>query len=48
MASSNHDSVKKFQREFSEIIEAGGYVPEQVFNGDETGLFYKDMPNRTF
>ena len=25
-----------------------GYLPEQVFNNDETGLFWKKMPTRTF
>ncbi|XP_069995013.1 tigger transposable element-derived protein 1-like [Penaeus vannamei] len=30
------------------IIEEGGYKPEQVFNMDETGLFWKRMPSRTF
>jgi len=33
---------------FREIIEEGGYKPEQVFNMDETGLFWKRMPSRTF
>ena len=25
-----------------------GYGPQQVFNADETGLFWKRMPSRTF
>ncbi|XP_060638038.2 chromobox protein homolog 3 isoform X1 [Anolis sagrei] len=33
---------------FKEIIKEGGYLPEQVFNMDETGLFWKRMPSRTF
>ena len=33
---------------FKAIIEEGGYKPEQVFNMDETGLFWKRMPSRTF
>ena len=28
--------------------EEMGYLPEQVFNNDETGLFWKKMPTRTF
>lgn len=32
---------------FKAIIEDGGYKPEQVFNMDETGLFWKRMPSRT-
>ncbi|XP_035214767.1 tigger transposable element-derived protein 1-like, partial [Stegodyphus dumicola] len=30
------------------IIEEGNYPPELVFNVDETGLFWKRMPKRTF
>uniref|UniRef100_UPI00358E5639 tigger transposable element-derived protein 1-like n=1 Tax=Myxine glutinosa TaxID=7769 RepID=UPI00358E5639 len=33
---------------FKTLIEEGGYRPEQVFNMDETGLFWKRMPSRTF
>ena len=36
------------EEEFPQIIEEGGYLPEQVFNMDETGLFWKRMPSRTF
>ena len=33
---------------FKTIIEEGRCKPEQVFNMDETGLFWKRMPSRTF
>ena len=33
---------------FKAIIEEGRYKPEQIFNMDETGLFWKRMPFRTF
>ena len=33
---------------FKKIISKGGYEPQQVFNMDETGLFWKRMPSRTF
>ncbi|KAM6435888.1 tigger transposable element-derived protein 1-like [Liasis olivaceus] len=29
-------------------MKAEGYVAQQVFNCDETGLFWKKMPNRTY
>jgi len=33
---------------FKKIMKEGNYLPEQVFNMDETGLFWKRMPSRTF
>lgn len=33
---------------FQKILEEGEYHPEQVFNMDKTGLFWKRMPFRTF
>ena len=30
------------------IIEEGGYSPKQIFNGDETILFWKGMPHRMY
>ena len=33
---------------FPKIIEENGYLSEQIFNMDETGLFWKRMPSRTF
>lgn len=30
------------------MIEEKGYVAQQIFNGDETGLNWKKMPTRTF
>lgn len=47
MASANMEAAKKFCEEFKKITEEGNYLPEQVFNVSETGLFWKKMPNRT-
>jgi len=44
-ASSDKAGTEKFIQDFSKIIEEGSYVPQQVFNADETGLFWKKMPN---
>ena len=30
------------------MIHDGGYVPDQIFNADETGLYWKKMPTRTY
>ncbi|GBN50728.1 Tigger transposable element-derived protein 1 [Araneus ventricosus] len=47
-ASSDVKAAEDYLKTFSELIEANGYIPQQVFNCDETGLFWKKMPNRTY
>ncbi|XP_070605089.1 tigger transposable element-derived protein 1-like [Erythrolamprus reginae] len=48
-ASADTGAAENFvQRTFKDLIAEGGYLPEQVFNMDETGLFWKRMPSRTF
>ncbi|XP_067132756.1 tigger transposable element-derived protein 1-like [Centruroides vittatus] len=47
-ASSDVKAAEAYIKTFSELIEAKGYIPQQVFNCDETGLFWKRMPNRTY
>ena len=46
-ASSDTKAAEDYLKTFAELIEAEGYVPQQVFNCDETGLFWKKMPKRT-
>ncbi|GBL95582.1 Tigger transposable element-derived protein 1, partial [Araneus ventricosus] len=41
-------AAEDYLKTFSELIEANGYIPQQVFYCDETGLFWKKMPNRTY
>ena len=31
-----------------EIIDEGAYLPEQVFNVDETGMYWKRMTDRSY
>lgn len=38
----------KFAKLFQELMTEEGYLPEQVFNCDETGFFWKKMPRRAF
>ncbi|XP_063842553.1 tigger transposable element-derived protein 1-like isoform X2 [Scylla paramamosain] len=45
---SNVDAAAKFVKKFSEFVNTGGYVAQQVFKCDETGLFWKKMPSRTY
>uniref|UniRef100_A0A8C6UUK7 DDE-1 domain-containing protein n=1 Tax=Neogobius melanostomus TaxID=47308 RepID=A0A8C6UUK7_9GOBI len=44
-ASADTAGAEKYvNNKFKAIIEEGGYEPEQVFNMDETGLFWKRIP----
>ncbi|GBO19329.1 Tigger transposable element-derived protein 1 [Araneus ventricosus] len=47
-ANSDVKAAEDYLKTFSELIEANGYIPQPVFNCDETGLFWKKMPNRTY
>jgi hypothetical protein len=47
-ASADTDAANDFVTEFRKFVEAEGFVPQEVFNCDETGLFWKKMPNRTY
>lgn len=41
LASADVEGAKKFMKDFNKIIEDSGYHPEQIFNVDETKLFWK-------
>nr|XP_034969527.1 tigger transposable element-derived protein 1-like [Zootoca vivipara] len=47
-ASSDAPAAEKFAPEFLQVVAEQGYLPQQVFNCDETGLFWKRVPKRTF
>lgn len=47
-ASADESASAAYPEKFKKIIEDGGYCPDQVFNADETGLFWKKMPSRTY
>jgi len=38
---------QEFVQDFSHYVKVNGFIPQQVFNCDETGLFWKKMPRRT-
>ncbi|GFU52473.1 tigger transposable element-derived protein 1 [Nephila pilipes] len=40
--------AENFIKVFEKLISEEGYLPLQVFNCDETGLFWEKMPRRTF
>ncbi|KAM6459100.1 tigger transposable element-derived protein 1-like [Liasis olivaceus] len=47
-SSSDKAAAEAYKKEFEEFMKAEGYVAQQVFNCDETGLFWKKMPKRTY
>nr|XP_012152103.1 PREDICTED: tigger transposable element-derived protein 1-like [Megachile rotundata] len=47
-ADADKNAAKEFISLLSKIIEDGEYSRSQIFNVDETGLFWKKMSNRTF
>ncbi|XP_066875983.1 tigger transposable element-derived protein 1-like isoform X3 [Kogia breviceps] len=47
-ASTDTIAAREFPETLREIIDEGAYLPEQVFNVDETGLYWKRMPDRSY
>ncbi|KAK3893524.1 hypothetical protein Pcinc_002680 [Petrolisthes cinctipes] len=47
-ASANTDAARDYPEELRNIIEEGGYTPDQIFNMDETNFYWKTLPKRTF
>ncbi|GFX10275.1 tigger transposable element-derived protein 1 [Trichonephila clavipes] len=47
-ATADEGGAKIFPEELAKIIEDGVYSADQVFNADETGLYWKKLPNRTY
>jgi hypothetical protein len=47
-ASSDITAARDYPKILKQIIEEGEYVSEQIFNVDETGLYWKRMPEKTY
>ncbi|GFX11792.1 tigger transposable element-derived protein 1 [Trichonephila clavipes] len=47
-ATADEGAPKMFPEELAKIIEDGDYSADQVFNADETRLYWKKLPNRTY
>ncbi|CAM4695367.1 unnamed protein product [Lepidochelys kempii] len=47
-AFANGEAAKAYPEQLKKIIDEKGYLPEQVFNADKTGLVWKKMPNHTY
>jgi hypothetical protein len=41
-------AAEEFVKELQRIIARGGYSPKQIFNINETAVFWKRMPSRTY
>lgn len=46
--STDKKEAEKFSVDFQKFLNNEGYLPQQVFSADETGLFWIKLPNRTF
>ena len=40
-ASADSEAAQQYPAKFAEIIAVNSYTPDQVFNVDESGLFWK-------
>ncbi|KAK4318139.1 hypothetical protein Pmani_010830 [Petrolisthes manimaculis] len=47
-ASADYRAAKKMRNKRKEMVEEMNYSPQQVWNCDETGLYWKRMPKRTY
>ena len=41
------EAAREYHKTLAKIIEEDGYTAEQIFNADETGLNWKNIPHRT-
>ena len=44
--SADIDTVAPFQEQLSKLMDEEGYTRDQIFNADETGLWWKQLPSR--
>lgn len=47
-ASADAEAAERFKVEIKKIIEEGNYLPDQIFNADETALVWKKLQSKTF
>ncbi|XP_058028028.1 tigger transposable element-derived protein 1-like isoform X3 [Ahaetulla prasina] len=45
--STDEEAAQHFPDKLDEIVVEGNYSPQQIFNVDETGLYWKKMPEQT-
>ena len=47
-ATADTEAAERFLEELKKIITVGGYSYKQVFNCDETAIYWKKLPSKTF
>ena len=45
--SSDTPSSEQFKKEFLEIISAGRYSQDDIYNADETGIYWRALPRKS-
>lgn len=45
--SGDNSAAENFCKEFNEFVSRENLLPEQIYNADETGLFWKCLPSKT-
>ena len=45
--SADEEAAQAYPEELKKMLEDGGFLPEQVYNCDETGLYFKMLPDKT-
>jgi hypothetical protein len=45
--SCDEPAADEFKNEIQKLIANEGFIPEQIFNADETGLYWKCLPKKT-